>query len=421
MGRAFWILALGRFISALGDGFFFPFTALYLTRVHGVPPEQVGIAMSIAGFASLLGRLPGGGLTDRYGFKTVAVVGLLGAGSAIIAAGIAPTVWLFVVAYSLESIFTWGSFPALMHGAALMVAADRREEAFSILNVLSNAGISLGPILGTYLVARDYSLIFWLDGLTFFAFALLVAFGIPALREEANQPGRQGGRGTERPPVLSVYLPPLSARRFWRVALSTALVAVAYSQLGSSLPINIERQFGSVAWYGLLWTLNGLMIAVLQFPGTRWLENRDRRQRMAVGALLHGAGVLVILAALELHQPAGVFVAMTVITLGEILYAPLPPTEFAESAPPGLGGRYQGAGSIANGVGWAVGPLVGGLLLGRMGPVALWGSMAACALTAALVLQPFSQQASRSRSIGDQERDESQRGQSRSVQCEEDP
>ncbi|PZN05856.1 MAG: MFS transporter, partial [Bacillota bacterium] len=103
MPGAFWALAAGRFVSALGDGFFFPFIAMFLQQVHRLPPEQVGVIMSTAGVGSLLARLPAGWLTDRLGFKPVVVGGLAGAGLAVVAAGWAPSPWAFALCYAAMS------------------------------------------------------------------------------------------------------------------------------------------------------------------------------------------------------------------------------------------------------------------------------------------------------------------------------
>lgn len=372
------MLVAGRFLSALGDGFFFPFLALYLARVHHLPPSQVGAAMSVAAAGSLLGRLPGGYLADRLGFKPVAVAGLLGAGVAVVAAGLAASVPAFVVAYTFQALFVWGSFPALVHGAALLAPPGRREEAFSYLNLASNAGFALGPMAGALVVGHDFRLIFWVDGCTFLLFAAILALAVPAMREEG------AGR-----PVASLRgalaLPPPAATRFWRVALGGLLTSMVYSQLGSTLPAELGRRYASVGWYGFLWTLNGAMIALLQMPVSRAGQGVDRRLRMSLAALAYALGMVVIWAA---RAPWLYFVAFAVITLGEIVYSPLPPTEFAALAPPGQGARYQAAGNLLAGAGSALGPAAGGALLTLAGPSGLWLGAAALAVAAAAVLRP---------------------------------
>ena len=431
MGGAFWALAAGRFLSALGDGFFFPFLAVFLQRVHGVPPAQVGLIMSTAGFCSLVARLPAGAITDRVGFKPVVVGGLLGAGLAVILAGWAPDPWTFALCYALMSAMVWGSFPALLHGAGLLVPPHRREEAYSILNLLSNAAIAIGPVLGNYVVERNIRLLFVMDGLSFVLFALIVAWRVPALRDGAARPA---GRGTDRPapgaagvspeagsgtgadgkatglPGTSpgaagtgeaegprrgsaamrrggrwqqvVGFPPLSHTAFWQLALGALMMNLIYSQMSSTLPMDLNARFGPVDWYGWLWTLNGAMIALLQYPATRWLQRYDPRPRRVVAALLYATAAALLLVA----RPVAPFLlAFVVLTAGEIMFTPLLQASVAALAPAGQGGRYQAAASLLFGLGWTLGPVVGGAIFDAAGHAALWLAMTGLGLAAAAV------------------------------------
>ncbi|EKP95609.1 MFS transporter [Thermaerobacter subterraneus] len=390
MTPAFWALAAGRFISALGDGFFFPFIAVFLQRVHGLPPEQVGLIMSTAGLFSLAARMPAGWLADRFGFKPVVVAGLAGAGVAVMLAGWAPGPWAFAFCYALMRAMVWGSFPALLHGAGLLVPPRRREEAYSIMNLLSNAGIAIGPVLGGYVVNRDIRLIFLMDGLSFLAFSVIVARWVPALREGTAGGGARprpagGGPGAALRRALQGFLaffPPLSHTAFWQLAAGALMMNLIYSQMGSNLPLDLNRRFGPVDWYGWLWTLNGTMIALLQYPATRWLQRYSPRPRRVVAALLYAVAALLILVA----KPVGPFLAaFAVLTVGEIMFTPLLQAGVAAMAPPGQGGRYQAAASLLFGMGWTLGPLVGGVLLGSGGPGLLWPAMAALGVLAAAV------------------------------------
>ncbi|ADU51597.1 major facilitator superfamily MFS_1 [Thermaerobacter marianensis DSM 12885] len=411
MSTAFWALAAGRFVSALGDGFFFPFIAMFLQQVHGLAPSQVGLIMTTAGLCSLVARLPAGWLTDRWGFKPVVVAGLAGAGVAVMLAGWAPGPWAFAFCYAVMSAMVWGSFPALLHGAGLMVPPRRREEAYSILNLLSNAAIAIGPVLGAYVVERDIRLIFLLDGLSFLTFAAIVARWVPALREPglrvaqgegqgravgdsipsrtnaaaagpAQRAAEPGGLGRRALRGILGFFPPLSHAAFWQLAAGALAMNLIYSQMGSSLPLDLNQRFGEATWYGWLWTLNGTMIATLQYPATRWLQRYSPRPRRVAAALLYATAALMILVA----KPVVPFLlAFAVLTAGEIIFTPLLQASVAAMAPPGQGGRYQAAASLLFGMGWSLGPAVGGALLGAGGPRLLWPAMAGLGVAAAAV------------------------------------
>jgi MFS family permease len=60
-------LALAALVSSFGTGMFLTGSAVYFTRVIGLSPAQVGIGLSAAGLAGLLGSVPIGILADRAG------------------------------------------------------------------------------------------------------------------------------------------------------------------------------------------------------------------------------------------------------------------------------------------------------------------------------------------------------------------
>ncbi|MCL4352659.1 MAG: hypothetical protein M1318_08465, partial [Firmicutes bacterium] len=79
-------------------------------------------------------------------------------------------------------------------------------------------------------------------------------------------------------------------------------------------------------------------------------------------------------------------VAFLVVTMGELVYEPLPPGEYAEQAPKGFGARYQGAGSFFNAMGMVIGPVLGGIILSGWGKLGLWFLMGGLGLAAAILI-----------------------------------
>ncbi|MEU8328455.1 MFS transporter [Micromonospora sp. NPDC048839] len=70
-------LAVQAMVYAVGSGLFHAGSAVFFTRALGLSAAQVGLGLSIAAGVSLLGTVPLGGLTDRYGPQRVWVVGLV--------------------------------------------------------------------------------------------------------------------------------------------------------------------------------------------------------------------------------------------------------------------------------------------------------------------------------------------------------
>ncbi|MEV4721692.1 MFS transporter [Micromonospora noduli] len=70
-------LAVQAMVYAVGSGLFHAGSAVFFTRALGLSAAQVGLGLSVAAGVSLLGTVPLGGLTDRYGPQRVWVVGLV--------------------------------------------------------------------------------------------------------------------------------------------------------------------------------------------------------------------------------------------------------------------------------------------------------------------------------------------------------
>lgn len=75
--------------------------------------------------------------------------------------------------------------------------------------------------------------------------------------------------------------------------------------------------------------------------------------------------------------------ATGVWSLGEILSMPVVSALVANLSPPDLRGRYQGVFSFSFGAGLTLAPAVGGVVLERLGPRALWGGVAGLGIVVA--------------------------------------
>jgi MFS family permease len=128
--------------------------------------------------------------------------------------------------------------------------------------------------------------------------------------------------------------------------------------------------------------LNATTVVLLQFPITKITDRYGRMQMMALGALLYALGFGVI----GFVDTLPLFASSVVIwTLGEMVIAPVSTVLVADMAPETMRGRYMGVFGLTWGIGYGLGPTLGGAIMDNLGGRYIWyaslilGSMAAAA------------------------------------------
>src|SRR3954447_21502149 len=64
-------LAIGAFLTSVGNGAWYTSWAVFLTRSVGLSPAEVGVGMTLAGGVGILAATPLGHLADRVGPREV--------------------------------------------------------------------------------------------------------------------------------------------------------------------------------------------------------------------------------------------------------------------------------------------------------------------------------------------------------------
>ena len=134
------------------------------------------------------------------------------------------------------------------------------------------------------------------------------------------------------------------------------LTAIVYSQNVSTLPLHVTDAGHAASTYGLLQSLNGILIVLLELPLTAWSQHRSRTSVIALGDLLIGGAFCALVAASSV--PA-LTVVIVVWTLGEMLESPIASAFVADRAPEHARGRYTAAYGSMFGVAWILGPMLG--------------------------------------------------------------
>ena len=121
-----------------------------------------------------IGAWLGGWLTDRLGFYPVQLATLLGGGILFIVLGQAKTFPLICTVTFLVSFVNEAFRPANSTAIAFYSKTENRTRSYSLNRLAINLGWALGSGLGGFLAHINYELLFWVDGITNIAAAIVM-------------------------------------------------------------------------------------------------------------------------------------------------------------------------------------------------------------------------------------------------------
>jgi MFS family permease len=380
LSRIYWMLWSGMLLNRLG-GTMFLLLGLYLTRERGLPPELAGLVISLYAAGGLLAGPIGGASADRFGRRPTLLVGTAGAGAFMLALGFARSTAAIVVIAPVLGFFTDACRAPLQAAVADVVPPRDRARAYGLLYWAINLGFAAAASFGGALAAHHFGLLFVIDALTTFGYGAFVLFGVPETRPPPAFAGDFAGGGA------GMLDSPLRDAPFVKFVLIQMLLLLAFVQVLVTLPLDMQTHGLGLAQIGWLLGLNGVFIVIGQPIALRTLRRFGHLRWLVAGAILTGLG----LGANALARPGSPLVyllAAALWTAGEIGVSSSAPALVADLAPADRRGVYQGTYQLAWAIASTVAPMLGSLVLARLGAPALWlGCLVVCFAAGALHLK----------------------------------
>ena len=333
--KPFKILVLATFIDRLGGFLLFPFFSVYLIDHFNVTIIEVGFLFAVFAGGSIIGSTIGGALSDKYGRRSMFLLGLISSGIGSILMGIVDDLYLFFLIAAVLGILGDLGGPARQAMVVDFLQEDKRADGFGLLRVAVNLSATIGPILGGFLVSQSYMILFISDAVSSLITALIVFTVIPETKPEMqdDKPEESVMKtiiGYKEVLKDSVYI------MFLAVSAITVLV---YMQLNSTLSVFLWDVYEfPLEWFGALLSMNALMVVLFQFWITKMISKYAPMKMMAFGTLLYmiGFGMYGFISETYLF-----FVAMAILTIGEMIVIPVSQATVAQFAPEDKRGRYM--------------------------------------------------------------------------------
>ncbi len=368
----YWALLAGMFVNRLAS-FVATFLGLYLVRARGFTPDEAGPVVALFGVGVLVAAPLGGVLADAIGRRRTMLLSLASGSVSVAALGFLRSPGALAAFTFLASATSELYRPAMNAAVADVVPPADRGRAWGLSYWAMNLGWVFGLALGGFLASRSYTALFLADAATTLSFAAIVLRRVPETRPAGTR---------AHSPLAGLALVLRDGPFVVFLVLHLAALSI-FVQFQFALPLDMDAKGLGPGLFAAVMVVNGLGVVVLQPVQAALLARREGSRLLAASALFVGLGFGANALAGAL-PPLPVYVAAGLLwTVGEVVGFPVAAALVADLAPPDLRGRYQGAFSMCWGVAFVLAPVVGGRVLTRFGPTALWlGCLAVAAAVA---------------------------------------
>lgn len=353
MVRSLWpLLVLGLLVNT-AYSVMWPLTTIYLHNNLGLSLVMSGLILAVYSGFNVLGGYLGGVLTDRFPVKRVGLALLLG----LVVDAMAGLIWNGRVAYPIVlvvfGLLTGGMLTLITAMAAHLSRGSGR--LFNVLYIFINLGLVVGTASIGILFHHSLQPIFLL---------LVVCYGLATAlwlkyADRLVQPVKGTGATvavTTTPAKPAV----LGTVQIAVILLSLTLMWLTYAQWMSNVSVYIQDQGLPIRLYSHLWVYNGVLLIVVQSLMTKVSRTKTLSVQITLGLVAIGGSFLLLSSATGVTV---LFLAMTLLTLGEAIYVPGVPA-LINAYTVGNEGKYQGLVNAFSSLGKAAGPVLGGLIIG---------------------------------------------------------
>lgn len=373
-----WILSLGWFVSAMGFAVSIPFISIYFHAELGLSMLDIGLFFSAMAIIRAVFQAVGGEIADRTERRQLLIFAqfmrAIAFGLMAIAIFYDLGFWVIAITFFINSIFGSIVQPTSNAMVSDILPKEKRLDGYAITRSAGNLGWAVGPAIGGFLAGYSYGFLFVISGIITGMAALVFWLFL------------------KTPTTLIInerfkFKDLLAIKDDKYLAWHSVLIFVLYlvvAQLIAPFSVyTVDMVKISEHQLGLLYTLNGLLVVVLQIPFTRLLSKFRYTIQLALGSFIYviGYGMVGFFSSFYFF-----IIAMTVITFGEVFMSPPSLALTSKLAPDGRMGRYMGIFGFFVALGWSFGPLYGGVILDGFGDhhITAWALISSLAFVAGI-------------------------------------
>lgn len=350
--ETYWYLWTGMLINRVG-GFGVLFLSLYLVKSRGLDASGAGVIVGLAGIGGAAGSLTGGVLADRWGRRKTLLFCHAATGVTMLALAFVTVLPAIAVTTFLMGFSQAMAGPAMVAAIVDIVPEHDRQRAFNLQFWAFNLGVAAASLLAGVLAEAGFTLLFVLDGLATFLTLAVLALKVPETMPARARKATTGGLRT-----------PLTDRTYMTFVGLTLLMAMAFTQSSTILPLAMESDGLRPSAYGFVTAFAGALIVIGQLFVPKLIGRHSPSRVLAVSnvALAAGFGLVAGIDTVPFY-----LVAAFIWTTGSMLGAPPNAEIIAGLSPEAMRARYQAVFYLVFPLAGFLAPALGGFSLQHLG------------------------------------------------------
>lgn len=296
------VLMITAFVDMVGLLMIIPLLPFYAKHL-GANGFIVGLLVSSFAIAQLITAPMWGRFSDRYGRRPALLVGLSASAMAYVVFGFANSLWLLFLSRIVQGA-GGGTVSVIQAYVADAVKPEDRAKGLGWLSASTNAGVALGPLLGSF-TSRWYH-----AGPGLLAAALCIcniAFAFFFLSEsrdmtEARAIGRKQMRSRDAVLRVVTHSGEAPSRLIWIYAIAMGAFTGANSMLALFLSVRFSVTEKTIGYF---YAYIGVMSVLTRALILGWAVDRFGEARLSrFGSLLLASGLAAMAFMHPLHDPA---------------------------------------------------------------------------------------------------------------------
>jgi MFS family permease len=362
-------------LDMVGFGIMLPVLPLY-AEDFGASPAMAAAVIAVFSAAQVVAAPLWGRLSDRIGRKPVLIAALIGSSIGSLVTGLAGALWVLFLGRVLDGA-SGSSYAVGQAAVADLAEPEDRPRLLGLLAAAFGVGFVAGPLVGSIAALGSRELPFFVAAALAAGNAVVALVRLPSGRPApavlVPKPGRLALWGAAGPAVR-------------RLAVLSMIAMLGFAGFEATFAMLVERRFpevGDPTVYGLFASIGLLMVLVqtrIVGPANARLGTR-LALRTALSLVAAGMVVLAIGGGW-----AGLAVALVLLVVGQGVFGPTLSNATVETVGADGRGSALGLQQSAGALGRIVGPLLAGVLFGRVAVGAPYLAAAALAVAALAVV-----------------------------------